>query len=430
MKRLTLLLLIIFSVNCFGHPMPNSVVLFDVKSNKIVCELQLPLKELQPAVPFDVTTNLDSLLKNHEAELRSYILSHFHIKGESQNNWLLMITNLRLAKAEQTATGVYQELIAEIVIAPVSDENIRNFTIYYDIIMHQVVNHRAILTVRQDWDNGQVGDQHSEIGTIAMDTRLLKVFPVKINLSEGNNWKGFKSMVTLGMQHISEGTDHLLFLLVLLLSAPLLSDGKKWIGSGTTHYTVIRILKITFAFTLGHSITLILGTIGLLQVNPKPIEILIAVSILITAIHVIKPLFPSREVFIASGFGLLHGLAFATTLVNLNLETGKLALSLLGFNIGIEVMQIIVIVLVMPWFIILSKYGIYKPIRLMGATLAVIASIAWLCERYYDTSNFISDAILTGSKYSLWVIFVLAVFTMLYTLDIKFKRSSNIDSDD
>ena len=111
-----------------------------------------------------------------------------------------------------------------------------------------------------------------------------------------------------------------LFLLVLLLAAPLLINNKKWGNFGGIKYSLIRLIKIITAFTIGHSITLLLGAINWINVPTQPIEILIAFSILISAIHAIYPIFPQKEAYIAAGFGLIHGLAFATTLSDLNLH--------------------------------------------------------------------------------------------------------------
>ncbi|MEC4048687.1 HupE/UreJ family protein [Flavobacterium sp. SUN046] len=416
MKKIISLFVLLFSITLLAHPMPNSVIALDVNSKTITCELQLPLKELQFAIPFDVTKNTNDLLKNHQEELSKYILSHFSITGVNAKKWSLQIQKMSLAKAEQTATGLYQELIVTIFVKPNPNDDIRAFTINYDAIVHQVVTHRTLVTVRQDWENGQVGENNSEIGIISIDINTNKVAPFKVNLVKGSNWKGFKSMVTLGMKHISEGTDHLLFLLILLLSAPLLTDSKKWTGSGGTKYSLIRILKIATAFTIGHSITLIIGSFGLINPNTKPVEILIALSILIMAIHAIRPIFPNKEIYIASGFGLIHGLAFATILTDLNLETNKLVLSLLGFNVGIEIMQLLVIIIVMPWLLLLSPYTIYKWVRIFGATIAGIASIAWVIERYTNKPNFISIHLQNSSMYSIWLVFILACFTIIYIL--------------
>ena len=125
---------------------------------------------------------------------------------------------------------------------------------------------------------------------------------------------GLASAFRLGLRHIAEGTDHLLFLLALLLLAPLLVLGSRWAGFAGVRHSLLQILKVVTAFTVGHSITLALAAVGLIRVPSRPIEVLIAVSILVSAVHALRPLFPGREAVIAAFFGLIHGLAFATTL--------------------------------------------------------------------------------------------------------------------
>lgn len=228
-------------------------------------------------------------------------------------------------------------------------------------------------------------------------------------------------MVSLGMEHIKEGTDHLLFLLVLLLPATLLVNGKCWSSFGGTKYSIVKLVKITTAFTIGHSLTLLISALKLVQLPQQPVEVLIAVSILISALHAIRPIFPGREIYVAAGFGLVHGLAFASVLTNLNLSAGPMALSILGFNIGIELMQLFVVVLVIPWIILLSGTPAYKTIRVTAAVLAGIAAIGWIAERVTGTENIISSSILQGSKYSYIAILVLAVITIFVFILQKFR---------
>jgi hypothetical protein len=76
--------------------------------------------------------------------------------------------------------------------------------------------------------------------------------------------------------------------------------------------SLLRILKIVTAFTVGHSTTLAFAAFGLLRVPSRAIEVLIAVSILVSAIHVMRPVRPGKESAVAAFFGLIHGLAFAS----------------------------------------------------------------------------------------------------------------------
>ena len=128
-----------------------------------------------------------------------------------------------------------------------------------------------------------------------------------------------------------------------------------------------------------------------MQLPNQLIEIAIAFSILISAIHAIYPIFPNKEMYVAAGFGLIHGLAFANTLIDLHLQTYQLVFSILGFNIGIELMQLLIMALIIPELIFLSRTKYYSIIRITGAVLASIAAIAWMLQRYSGNSNVVTQ---------------------------------------
>jgi hypothetical protein len=214
---------------------------------------------------------------------------------------------------------------------------------------------------------------------------------------------GFTSLFHLGMRHIAEGTDHLLFLLALLLPAPLFALGTRWGGSAGVRDALQRILKVVTAFTVGHSLTLALAALGVVRVPSRPIEILIAVSIFVSAVHALRPLFPGREAGIAAFFGLIHGLAFAATLGQLGLARWDRVVGILAFNLGIEAMQLIVVAAVMPSLLLLSRSRAYSVFRILGAVFAGGASLSWIAERllHWHTSV---DAIVNGiAHYAVWI---------------------------
>ena len=302
-------------------------------------------------------------------------------------------------------------------------ETTRKFYLDYDVIIHQVMNHAALVSIRNDWEQGKADADPAKVGVIHLNTKDNVIYPLEINLEKGTWWKGFKSMVSLGMQHIKEGTDHLLFLLVLLLPATLLIYGKKWGGFGGTKYSIIRLLKIVTAFTIGHSITLLVGALGWVKLPVQPVEILIALSIFISALHAIRPLFYGKEMYVAAGFGMVHGLAFASVLANLHLGAGPMALSILGFNIGIELMQLIVVVLIIPWLILLSPTPAYKMVRVGGAITAATAALAWIAERITGVPNVATTFIQNNIKYAIWGIAILALLAIInYAWHVNKKR--------
>jgi hypothetical protein len=215
---------------------------------------------------------------------------------------------------------------------------------------------------------------------------------------------GFAGVFRLGMRHIAEGTDHLLFLLVLLLPAPLLSAGSRWAGYTGAREALLRILRVVTAFTMGHSITLALAALGLVHVPSRPIEVLIAVSILVSAVHALRPLFPGREAAIAAFFGLIHGLAFATALSDLGFTGGYRLVAILGFNLGIETMQLIVIAATMPSLVLLSRTRAYPALRIGGALFAGAASVGWVIERVLDAHSSVDLVVDRIAHFAPWLV--------------------------
>ena len=145
----------------------------------------------------------------------------------------------------------------------------------------------------------------------------------------------------LGAEHIMEGIDHLMFVFGLLLL----------VGGGT------RLLWTITAFTLGHSITLSLVTLGFIKFPVPLVEFTIALSIFMLALHLArsdqKGLFRKHPWWLAGGFGLLHGMGFAGALAEIGLPQSNVPLALLFFNIGIEVGQItFIVVLLSLWWLV------------------------------------------------------------------------------
>ncbi|HEY8933762.1 MAG TPA: HupE/UreJ family protein [Cyclobacteriaceae bacterium] len=408
-------LLCIIPTPIFAHQTPSTIVLLDIKPEGVAIELQLPLGELELAFGHDVSKNTKTLVERLGPQLKEYLMAHIHPMTAKDQPWLVEVNDMTVGKSEQTASGPYQEITVHLFLTPPAGVNTRKFILDYDVIMHQLVTHSALVSIRNDWEVET--EQPVEIGVIRVDTKTTLIYPLEINLENGNRWTGFKSMVSLGMQHIKEGTDHLLFLLVLLLPAPLLHAKRKWTVFGGVRYSIVNLLKVVSAFTVGHSITLLAGAFNWFHLPSQPIEILIAVSILISAIHAVKPVFAGREVYVAAGFGLVHGLAFANTLTTMNLDAGEMALSILGFNIGIELMQLFVIALIVPWLIVLSRSAAYKRVRIAGALFSGIAALAWMIERILEQTNPVTIVVAKVVNYAPWIILILAlcaIFTMFW----------------
>jgi hypothetical protein len=221
------------------------------------------------------------------------------------------------------------------------------------------------------------------------------------------NLSGFAGAFHLGLRHIAEGADHRLFLLALLLPAPLLARGGRWKERAAVGRSLAQILRIVTAFTFGHSLTLACAAFGMVRLPSRPVEVLIAISILVSAVHAMRPIFPSREAAIAGFFGLIHGLAFASALTNLGFEAWYHLASLLGFNLGIESMQIMVVATTLPSLLLLSRTGLYSLVRTAGALFAAIASSGWIAERSFNMRNGIGPAVESAAQHAPWIAAVL-----------------------
>lgn len=225
-------------------------------------------------------------------------------------------------------------------------------------------------------------------------------------LSSLRGWTGavgFASIFRRGMHHIADGPDHLLFLLALLLPAPLLVSGSRWVGFAGVRQSLLQILRVVTAFTIGHSITLALAALGAMHVPSRPIEVLIAVSILVSAVHALRPIFPGREAGIAAFFGLIHGLAFATSLGQLGLGWWQRVVSILGFNLGIEAMQLIVVVATMPSLMLLSRTRLYPAFRIVGGLFAGCAATGWILDRLLNVHTSVDLFVDALAHRAVWI---------------------------
>ncbi len=328
-------LILFVGVDVIAHPMPHSILSLYPRKQFINAEYLIPLSELQLAIPFDITSESENQIVKHKKDLVDYIHNHLVLSGKS-GKWHTEIVNISLSEGEQVASGTYRELLVKMKLIPPNENNFHQFILYDDCVIHQVVTHKIFVNTINYWENDEISSSQKNIGIIELDIANNTIQPLSINLENAGMWKGFKSMVKLGMHHIAEGIDHLFFLFTLLLITPLVSQNRKWIAYNNLISSLKSILKITISFTIGHSLTLVLATFHFIILPSRMVEILIAISIMITAIHALKPLFANKEVWVALGFGLVHGLAFSNILKDLNLNISYTVISLLGFNIGLK----------------------------------------------------------------------------------------------
>jgi hypothetical protein len=392
--------------------MPNSSVVLRVHRAAIDAELTLPIGELAMGWEKPLPRDAVQTVRQYGDEIKEYVRAHVNPTSPDGRPWTVTVREVTPVVEQEPDVRV------ALTMTPPPGAPADRLTFRYDVIFHHLITHTAVVTLASDWRNGVTGEEMVLLGTMR-DTNAAIV----IDRSGGSWFQGFAAMFRLGARHIGEGTDHLLFLLALILPAPLVTVGGRWGGFAGGQIALRRIVKVVTAFTLGHSITLVLGVLGWARLPGAVVESAIALSILVSAVHALIPIFRGREVFIAGGFGLVHGLAFAATLTDFGLDPWTLASSVLGFNLGIEAFQILVILAAMPWLVLLARSRIYGPLRIAGAALTGIAATAWFAERALGWGNPIGPLIEAVASHALWLLAGLAVLAIAALLHDRLTSS-------
>ncbi len=204
-------------------------------------------------------------------------------------------------------------------------------------------------------------------------------------LARPSRWAQFIDYGREGVWHIWIGFDHILFLLSLLLPAVLVWQGKRWRAADTFKSAFVDVLKIVTAFTVAHSITLSLATLGFVALPSRWVEAAIAASVLLAALNNLFPRIHGRRWMVAFGFGLIHGFGFANVLADLGLPAHALALALLGFNLGVEAGQLAIVAVFLPLAFALRRTALYqRGVFAGGSALIAAVSSLWLSERLFD----------------------------------------------
>jgi hypothetical protein len=192
-----------------------------------------------------------------------------------------------------------------------------------------------------------------------------------------------------GVWHIWLGFDHILFLLSLLLPAVLVRRNDAWMPASSFRASFLDVAKVVTAFTAAHSITLSLAALGVVALPSRWVESAIALSVVLAALNNVFPVVSGGRWMAAFGFGLLHGFGFAGALQDLGLPTQGLALSLAGFNVGVELGQLAIVAVFLPIAFVLRDTVAYRRVMLRfgSAAIATIASV-WLVERVFDVPVF------------------------------------------
>lgn len=353
-----------------AHDVKGSVMFVDLGQTRVHIELELPLDELRLSLGMASQPGVVELPASGE-QIAQHVGEHVRITTPDGRPFSLRAWPRDVVLHDQRN---WQRI--ELDAEPPARGSARDFVLESDVITQRVVSHRIFVFLRRDLAQGQLGEP------VYLDTLHYQKTTTHVRRASGSLHTGLAALVRLGAAHIAEGSDHLLFLFTLLLPAGLgVATRGRWGARRGARAASIQVLKIVSAFTLGHSLTLLLSALGLAALPSALVESLIALSVLVSALHAIVPLFPRREAWVGFGFGLIHGLGFATALEGFGIDGQTLALSVLGFNLGVEAMQIALILVSLPAIYLMHGTRLAVPFRNVCGALACLMALAWLVER-------------------------------------------------
>ncbi|PQJ15297.1 HupE/UreJ family protein [Aureicoccus marinus] len=395
-----LFVLAFLAVQIINAHIPNQsyVYLRIYEKDGIEGRYEINIREINKLLDLDLDTrsSLDEL-RPYIPQLQAYMLQNtsfssavgdHQIKFKESDMFYLGTGNYLLMKFDLTNT---KELPDDMDMS-------------YSALFDKDPTHKGFLIIEYNWKAGIINNE----ANILLDFGPGDLSG-EFSLTEVSLWKGFWAMVKQGVWHIWIGLDHILFLLALILPAvvrrsreetetavplPTWMKGNAvidWIGVPQFGNAFWYILKVVTFFTIAHTITLTLATLEWVNLNAQIVESIIAFSIGLAAFHNIRPIFKGRDWVIAFVFGLFHGFGFASVLSDLGLTGEFLSLSLLGFNIGVELGQIVIIALFFPVLFLLRQKKYYSKILVYGSITLMVISLYWVIERVFDVNLGVED---------------------------------------
>ncbi len=323
-------------------------------------------------------------------EIKAYLLKNTSFSSPLGNHVITL----------KEETGLQRVSLGNYVMVYFTLENTTvlpdDLTVNYSAVFEKDDTHRGFLITEYNWKAGVINEEMNiSLGFEPGDTEDT------MSLTDVSVWKGFVAMVKQGIWHIWIGLDHILFLLALILPS-VVRRKKDTAGYGLTNWEPVQnfkpaffyVLKVITFFTIAHTITLTLASLELVNLPSRIVESIIAFSIGLAAFHNIKPIFKGRDWVIAFVFGLFHGFGFASVLSDLGLTNEFLTISLLGFNIGVEIGQLVIIALIFPILYLIRKSKAYPKVLVYGSIFLIIVSLYWCIERILDVNLGLEDYIM------------------------------------
>ncbi len=353
-----------FSFTALSHELSNGYLTLKNDSGETLSgELLLKPKDIGQAAGLD--TNNDGNLtwgevrRNHNLA-NDYIQNHLIIRGSE--------TRCTVSLAPPSIRDISAE---SLLVYPLSVNCafLNEVSVRYSGLVSDFPTHKLLTSITLN--------EQTSVHVLDSEQTFLSVSP------KNSHWiSQFSEMVYQGIWHIFIGLDHILFLVATLLTVNLLRKSKRWVKEKSIKRIVKSTVILVSTFTLAHSITLTLTALDFITLNSRIVELGIAISVAITALNNVYPVI-MRLGFVTFGFGLLHGMGFASVFGDLNAQSGSLVMNVLAFNLGVEIGQLAIVALLLPILILLRNVRLYsKAIMPIASSIIAVIALNWTLQRW------------------------------------------------
>jgi hypothetical protein len=359
--------ILLLSAPAWAHKPSDSLLSLTVQHDRIEGRWDIALRDLDDAMGLDADgdgaiTWVDVLSKHDE--IAAYALSRLTIASRETR----CPTQASRHLIDNHTDGAYAVLLFTMTCQTAIDTLRADYRLLFDLD----AQHKGLLRLT-----------HGQQTTTAIFSQESPTH--QFTIGEISIWRQAQQYAHEGIWHIWLGYDHVLFLLALLLPAVLRRVADRWEATPDFLSAFWEVLAIVTAFTIAHSITLGLATVGLIALPSRLVESAIAASVVFAGISNLYPVLVHRRRLVAFFFGLVHGFGFASVLSDLGLPKGSLALSLVSFNLGVEVGQLAIVAMFLPMAYCLRKSWTYQRLVLVSGSLGIaVLACAWLIERTLD----------------------------------------------
>jgi hypothetical protein len=365
-----------------AHNLGESYLYLQIYRDNVTGRFEIALEDLNPALGLtgtDREITAENLDDNIDF-LRQYYLDNVEISTEEGPLPIRFTSDDVLKVGEGFALLSFDmglDAVPEVM------------TFDYSVLFDEEPSHRGFLIVEYNWATGTFANENQISLVFSPSDREQDFIP-----TSSGRMRGFLAVVGLGTEHIWMGFDHVMFLVALLLPAVLRRDDGRFLAVEGFTPALIHVVKIVTAFTVAHSVTLSLAALGLVRLPGRLVEVVIAASIAVAAADLLFPVFKGRVWLVVFGFGLFHGFGFAGALSEMGVLGEYLGLSLFGFNLGVEIGQVVIVMILFPVLFLFRRWPLYRNALLpVAAVSMILVSGAWMVERSFDVDIPMSELV-------------------------------------